>query len=462
MDEKEFRELLTELDELSGNELEDKLKEVEGEPELASLLTGEEYDAIGLGKKSVKNVAQDVIDFEDTEGSLTQSLREHEDGDGPDGHSIASLYLDLDMLDRKSGNDQKEFLKEMFEDYAYPSVVSYAVLNDWSLGFTSNSIARALDLKESLPFYDSVVGAMRADEPLTQPEVGKSFSPMLAKSESSLPDDLSDWWAQPKLDGYRLLLHVADTEDGQNATAFTRRMNDVTESLPELEEIDWPQGEYIFDAEVIASDGTYNSTSERVGRSAENVEREQEMHFGLFDVLVANGDHIHDEPYGERHQILKSGVFDDDRVFVLEAKDATRQEAQEMGRDYEGVIWKDPDAPYEFDKRSSNWVKEKNEAEEIDVVVSDFHEGEGRLNDSLGKLSVESADGTPLGAVGTGFTDAQRQEIWENRDEWEGKTIELTAEAFQDGLRFPRFERDRSDDGEPDDIDRIEEVLPEP
>lgn len=465
MNEKEFRETLETLNEKSGNDLEEYLERFEGEPETVSLLTGSEYDAIGLGRKSVRKVAQRVYDFEDDKGTLTESLAVL-DGDG-DGNTVGQLYLDIDMLNRKSGGDQKDFLEGMFEDYEHPSIVSYAVLNDWALGFTDNSVARALGLKESLPFYETVVDAMRDDEPLTEPQVGKAFSPMLAKSESSLPDDLDDLWAQPKLDGYRILIHVSD-----EVKAYSRRQNDVTESLPELQEVGWPDGEYIFDGEVIAEDGTYKSTSERVGKKAENVTREQDMKFGLFDVLVDNGEHVHDEPLSRRydrlHEIagrahgsdMGTHLSTEPKVWNLTAySDVPEEDARHIGRNYEGLIWKDPEAEYKFDKRSKAWVKEKNQSEEVDVVVSGFHEGNGRLDGTLGKLTVESGDGVPLGNVGTGFSDEQRDRIWESRDEWVGKTIELTAEAYDEGLRFPRFERDRSDDGEPDDIDRIKELL---
>lgn len=66
MNEREFHELLDELDELSGNDLEDRLAEID-EPHIISLLAGSEYDDIGLGRTSVCSVATDVWDdFEDS------------------------------------------------------------------------------------------------------------------------------------------------------------------------------------------------------------------------------------------------------------------------------------------------------------------------------------------------------------------------------------------------------------
>ena len=471
MNEREFHELLHELDELSGNGLEAKLRTY-SEPPVISLLCGAEFDDIGLGKKTVHSVAERVYDSFDPSPTVTQALDELSDST-EDGHDIEQLYLDVVYLDSLSGNEQKDYLEDMFEDYSNAAVVSYAVLNDWSLGFTENSVARAHGVKDSLPFYENVVDIFRDDEPRTQPTVGEPFRPMLAKSESHLPDDLDEHYCQIKMDGYRVLLSIS--EDSKKA--FTRRMNDVTESLPELEEIDWPDGDYILDAEVIAETGSYNDTSKRIGRSAENVERDVDMEFALFDIIIDEGEHVHEEPYTERHaRLLKfcgrahgAGVpaqeFPQDNAFVLESyHNLDRDEAREIGRDYEGLIWKDPDAPYEFDKRSSAWVKEKNEEESIDVLVTRFEEGQGRLDGSLGKVYVESSDGELLGAVGTGFTDDERDEIWQNRDEWEGKTIEVTAEAMDSNglLRFPRFERVRSDtDAEPDKLSRIQSILSE-
>lgn len=466
MNEKEFHDLLGTLDELSGNDLKDRLAQLD-EAHVVSLLNGEEFDDIGLGKKSVQTVAEDVFGEFEAKPTVTQALRARTIPDAEsNGHSIEQLYLDMEMLDSKSGNDQKDFLREMLEDYAYPDVVSYAVLNDWSLGFGNSTLASALGVKESLPFYEYTSAALRDEEPLTEPEVGSAFSPMLAVPESrGRPDNPV---AQKKVDGYRILIHF----DNGEVTAFSRRMNDVTESLPELEELSLDDGRFIIDAEVIAENGSYSDTSSRVGRDAENVERDVEMNFKLFDVIHADfpfdveydTDRTWEQPYHIRYKILQAIhiAISDDRTEVLdytEDIEAALDEAAELG--HEGIIVKDLESTYEFGKRSSSWQKVKLDDETVDVKVTGFVEGEGRMSGTLGKVRIETGDGVHVGYSGSGFSDEQRDEIWENQDDWMDRTIEVEARGLgtQDKLRMPIFKRDRQDDGEPDSFDRVQEVM---
>jgi len=457
------------LDELCGtrsrNEKKDIIREMADDPAAISFLAGSEFDSIGLGKTTVLSVAQEVYgDSVDGKPTVSESL-ESFDNEVVGSMKLRALRRDMNGLAKLSGNEMKAELKEMFEIYQYPSVVSFACLDDLPTGVSDTTIANALDIKASLPFYDGVHEiAAASGEPLTEPAVGKAFSPMLAKSESHLPDGVDSLWAQPKIDGYRVLLHKWDEGGEQVTKAFSRRMNDITESLPELDEIAFPAGEYIFDAEVVAADGSYSSTAERIGRTADNVERDVEMNFAIFDMLVYAGEHIWEQSLRHRLNKLESALIsiNDDRIGQLPTFENT-EKARDIGRKYEGLIWKEPSASYEFGSRSKAWIKEKNTEESVDVVAAGFVEGEGRLDGTLGKVSIETSDGVDVGNTGSGFTDAMRDEVWENRDEYLGEPLEVSSEAIgsEGRLRFPIFERWRLDDGEADSFDRIADILDE-
>lgn len=279
-------------------------------------------------------------------------------------------------------------------------------------------------------------------------------------------NDGNQWVGQVKLDGYRGLLHICDEEqtfdNGKRVKMFSRRRNDITESLPELESVRWPDGSYILDLEVMASDGRYSSVSERIGRKAENVERSIDMEFGLFDMVVFDGEQVHNEPFKKRHGLVSAfaDLTPDERVGALPIFTDV-EKAKEVSSDYEGLIWKDINAPYKFGNRSKAWCKEKHMAETVDLVATEFVEGEGRLDGTLGKIGLETADGEFVGYTGSGFSDEERDEIWEDCLELYGATLEVEAEAFDDALRFPIFQRWRTDDGEPDSLERVAEIMPE-
>ncbi len=120
---------------------------------------------------------------------------------------------------------------------------------------------------------------------------------------------------------------------------------------------------------------------------------------------------------------------------------------------YEGIMIKDPESFYEC-KRSTTWLKSKPFIE-ISLEVKDYEEGTGRNKGKLGAIIAEGIDGDKnfKTNVGSGFTDLQRKEFWENKDKLIGQIIEIRADSIsksQDGenwsLRFPRFKSFRGFD----------------
>ncbi len=116
---------------------------------------------------------------------------------------------------------------------------------------------------------------------------------------------------------------------------------------------------------------------------------------------------------------------------------------------YEGIMLKNLDAPYEC-KRTVNWLKLKPFIE-VSLAVVDVEEGTGRNVGKLGALVCEGVDdGKKIRVnVGSGFSDANRDDFWTERSVLPGQIVEVRADAItqnQDGsysLRFPRFLRFR-------------------
>jgi DNA ligase-1 len=116
---------------------------------------------------------------------------------------------------------------------------------------------------------------------------------------------------------------------------------------------------------------------------------------------------------------------------------------------YEGIMIKEPDAPYEC-KRTVSWLKLKPFIE-VSLEVTHLEEGTGKNIGRLGALVCSGTDdGRQIGVnVGSGFSDADRDQFWAGRDSVVGQIVEVRADAItqnQDGtysLRFPRFLRFR-------------------
>ena len=82
---------------------------------------------------------------------------------------------------------------------------------------------------------------------------------------------------------------------------------------------------------------------------------------------------------------------------------------------------------------------------EISLEVKDYEEGTGRNKGKLGAIIAEGIDDEKKFKtnVGSGFTDLQREEFWEDREKLIGQIIEIRADSIsksQDGkdwsLRF--------------------------
>ena len=119
--------------------------------------------------------------------------------------------------------------------------------------------------------------------------------------------------------------------------------------------------------------------------------------------------------------------------------------AKAIAGGYEGIMLKDPEAPYEC-KRSVAWLKLKPFIE-VSLEVVDVEEGTGKNIGRLGAVVCEGVDdGKAIRVnVGSGFTDSNRNSFWMARDKLPGQIVEVRADAVtqnQDGtysLRFPRF-----------------------
>jgi len=117
--------------------------------------------------------------------------------------------------------------------------------------------------------------------------------------------------------------------------------------------------------------------------------------------------------------------------------------AKAVAGGYEGIMIKDPEAPYEC-KRTASWLKLKPFIE-VSLTVVATEEGTGKNVGKMGALVCEGVDdGKAIRVnVGSGFTDEQRDEFWSCRVD--GHIVEVRADAItqnQDGtysLRFPRF-----------------------
>ncbi len=118
------------------------------------------------------------------------------------------------------------------------------------------------------------------------------------------------------------------------------------------------------------------------------------------------------------------------------------QKALDVG--YEGLVIKPANHKYSA-KRSWSWMKLKAEHSE-DLPVVGFFEGEGKYVGMLGGLIVQRKNGV-LVRVGSGFSDSERSNIWQDQDSFINQIIEVAYHEItpDESLRHPVFKNFRWD-----------------
>jgi DNA ligase-1 len=311
------------------------------------------------------------------------------------------------------------------------------------------------------------------------------FSCQLATNSEGRPEMKGTKRLEPKLDGVRVLMVVVPGAPPNSLVAVTcySRNGKIFENFAHIEKqvrknIDelvaaadrtkhmssgiLKQG-FVLDGEVVG-----NSFQElmRQARRKENVSAEDSV-FHVFDIIpLPDFRRGHwNAQLSKRIALLEAmqPAFDKMPNMELlphlqvdldtaEGNNQLERYAKDMvAAGFEGIMIKDLDSPY-ICKRSTSWMKWKPTIT-VDLEVIGLEEGTGRNKGRLGALVCNGVDDGKEITVnaGSGFSDAERDSLWADRNLIFGRTVEIMADAItqnQDGtysLRFPRFVRFRDD-----------------
>ncbi len=253
---------------------------------------------------------------------------------------------------------------------------------------------------------------------ISAPAAPSDVRPMLATaSTAGLARAASErWgreWVEMKWDGIRGIA----SWDGERLRLRSRNGNDVTATYPELTTVDLGLGSApaILDGEIVALDPqgrpSFPLLQKRMNlaqaREITHEAARTPVHLYLFDVLQADGRDLTDLPLAERRELLENLAADAaDVIVVPPVFDDVEAALAASGRfGLEGIVVKDPAAPYRGGERSDRWLKVKHSRTQ-EVVIGGIRPGKGNRSGTIGSLlvGVHSADGLQYaGRVGSGF-----------------------------------------------------------
>jgi DNA ligase-1 len=264
-----------------------------------------------------------------------------------------------------------------------------------------------------------------------------------------------------KFDGARIQVH----KRGDEIRIFSRRLSDVTESLPDIVSIagEFKADELLVDGEVVAVDRSgkplpFQDLMRRFRRvqDVEELVEKIPLELYLFDMIYLNGKMLIDVPYKERRRKLSEVCGKEllaEGIVTSEIDEAEKFLEEALEKGHEGLMAKAPESDYAPGHRGKKWFKIKP-AEYLDVVVVAADWGYGRREGWLSNYHLAVRDEATgkfqmIGKTFKGLTDDEFKWMTSKLQELKTKETRYTVMvkpeivvevAYNEIQRSPRYE----------------------
>jgi DNA ligase-1 len=324
--------------------------------------------------------------------------------------------------------------------------------------------------------------------------LGRPLKMMLAQVAEGIKEAVEEMGSvavEWKFDGARVQIH----KDGNKVTIYSRKLENVTSSLPDL--VRSVRSNVLADTIILDGESVALGKDNRPMAFQEILRRfrrkydisttaiEIPLYLNLFDILYLNGESLIDISLVERRKKLEEVCVNKilaGQTITEDVATVERIYKNALAAGHEGVVMKNPGSLYTPGKRGKNWLKLKPIMDTLDLVVIGGEWGEGRRASFIGSYLLACSDldsnrFLSIGRVATGITDEQLGELTALfkelvvsesgiHVEFEPKIVfEVAFEEIQKSqnydsgyaLRFPRLVNIRSDKSS-EDADSIEKV----
>lgn len=273
---------------------------------------------------------------------------------------------------------------------------------------------------------------------------------------------------EDKYDGIRAQAHISASGDGPTVKLFSRTLDEISESFPELEpQLTTFRQDVVLDGEIVA----WSPSAEEEGRGAlpffelqkrlgrkrvtEAMMRRVPVAYVVFDVLYCGEELVIAKPWHERRALLEQlfaargaalpatragqaalAFHAPEEDFVcskvllapvrtaISAEELAQHFEQALERGNEGLMIKDTDSPYTPGRRGKSWLKLKRELATLDVVVTAVEFGHGKRAAVLSDYTFAIREGEKLLNVGKAYSGLTDVEIAEMTEWFRAHTLE--------------------------------------
>lgn len=364
---------------------------------------------------------------------------------------LKALIKDLDPLSAKFV--VRIILNELrmgFSDMTLVDALSWMVTGDKSL---KTKIEHAYNICADIGRIASVLKKEGAEGITTMNVVvGIPIRPAAAErmpTAQAIIEKMGTCVAQPKLDGFRIQVHLDRRHKEPVVRFFSRNLLDMSAMFPDLKKVveQLPVKTLICEGEAIAYDpvtGNFLPFQETVKRKRKHdiksMQEEYPLKLFLFDILYLDGQSLMDLGHEKRRDkmlALVNSVKTDVIEVVEERAIHTANELLDyfnanIAAGLEGLVVKKPHAYYQPGKRNFNWIKLKRQEEghledTLDCVILGYYAGEGkRAHFGIGAFLVgvfnEHEDRfETIAKIGTGLKDDDWRALKKACDEIEVK-----------------------------------------
>lgn len=294
----------------------------------------------------------------------------------------------------------------------------------------------------------------------TIPDFSVQLSNNIDKLKQKDIDKLNNIYVTEKLDGVRTIAMWSSNDN--SFKLFSRSGKEFIGFDDILSDLNNLDNGFVYDGEMLIKNGSekaedsFRETMKIIG--ADNSDKSL-VAFNIFDVIDNDGFSVGESklPYKDRRDIINSlptteNVLTVPVLLIANDFEEIKDKFNELvSGGAEGVMLNKADSKY-LSKRHNGILKYK-QVYDSEGIVQGVFEGSGEATGKLGGIIVNYKNTTVR--IGTGFTDQQRTEYWNNPDLIVGKLAQYRYTSVSHNqnndevsLRFARFISLREDKNE--------------